>query len=282
MNQIIFNQSERMTTSMNKTSLKLYAALILILNLMPCRINAQNDYADFFKYSYTIIRENPLNRAFQNVVFSLAYISLFPAYEYMTVDALQSEKYLVKKDYPLAQAWINEIGKKYPELHFENKLFLQHNKSSALGYIPHNHIYFYRETLEALESCYRKKMKKAQLHVQEEQLLAQEELYLVRQAGCIERNDIQDLYIAAAGLSVSEALLAYGLNNIVQDKNTSYDTAAARDAAFTKYNFNSRCICLVTGAAALASFYYFIIDQEKKADDIALNLMQQKNKEASL
>ena len=267
---------------MNKTSLKLCAVLILSFNLLPSTMHAQNDYTDFFKYSYTIIRENPFNQAFQNVAFSLAYISLFPAYEYMTVDALQSEKYLVKKDYPLTQAWINEIGKKYPELHFETKLFLQHNNSSALGYIPHNHIYFYRQTLEALESSCRKKMKKGLLHLQEEQLLAQEELYLVRQAGCIERNDIQDLYIAVVGLSVSEALLFYGLNNIVQDKNTSYDTAAARDAAFTKYNFNSLCICLVTGAAALASFYYFIIHQQKKADDIALNLMQQKNQEASL
>jgi len=271
-----------MTISMNKTSLKLYAALILSFNCVATTMHAQDNYTELVKYSYTIIRENALTRAFQNVAFSLAYISIFPAYEYMTVDASESEKHLVKKDYPLAQAWINEIGKKYPELHFETKLFLQHNKSSALGFIPHNHIYFYRQNLESLESCYRKKMNKRQLHASEEQLLAQQELDLVRQAGCIERHDIQDWYIFLVGLSASQELLDYGLNNLVQDKKTVFDTAASRDTAFLKYSFNSRCTWLVTSAAALASYYYFVKYQQKRADEFASNLIEQKNSQASL
>lgn len=251
---------------MNKTNLKLCIAFMFTLILMPQAVHAESDPK---QGQYSFFSEDSYTRISRNLMFSLGYIGFLAACEYSEKKTLISEKNLVKIDYPYAQRWYHDIAKKYPQAHLETKMFLQSNTMGSSG----TSIYFPRSILVFIDSCYQRKMAGALLNAKEEEFLAEQGFYILREAGYLERNDTLQKYVTLACLALANEAVSYGLNNMIQDTTKQYDNQNDFDKALADYNFNSHCIWLATTIASTLAYDYFKNQQHKNANAYAFNII---------
>jgi hypothetical protein len=239
------------------------------LIVMPHAISAESDSAQPITGKYRILFEDTYTRIAQNLLFSLGYIGFLAVCEYNAKDALIADKRLVKNNYPHAQAWYNALAKKYPQAGLETKVFLQ---SHTIGSFD-NYIYMPQSVLAFIESCYQNKIKKVRLDAQQEAFLVEQEFYILREAGCLERNDVQQKYAALTCLAIASEGLAYGLSELIQNRTTTYDNRADFDKAFAAYNFNGRCIWLATTITAVGVYFYLRDQQAKNTNAYVSNMI---------
>ena len=276
MNQIIFNRSERIITSMNKTSLKLYAALILSFNLVATTMHAQDNCAGATKIVYASLPENLGIQAFENIGISLAVIGFLAAFQYIVSDCLIQEEHLVATDYPWAQLWYNDLAKKYPKAHLDTKLFLQSNRGTpakkTLRNASYNNIFFPEDALFLINYYYEKKLQGQELYEFQKSVLAGQEFLLLREAGDIENKDTMKDYIAFASIAIAAQVTEYILGSCIQDKATSHDSLVNLEKALTKRNFTHNCMWYAKAITIFYGFAYVMKNQRIRADAFACNL----------
>jgi len=143
---------------------------------------------------------------------AVAPTALIAASLYFGYNSLTREKYLVKNEFPHAQAWYDYLTTKYPDAHFDSKLFLQKPKNSLIAFFlgkgadgcnwlsSTSHIYFSEEALKEISLIYKKVIDSYPLEEQEKDALARYEFALLHEAGHIEHNDASTTIATITGL----------------------------------------------------------------------------------
>ena len=144
---------------------------------------------------------------------------------YLGYNFLIRQEYLVKNRFPVAQAWYDEITKKYPAAHFDQKQFVQSPKISLIpDYLGdfakkcswssnHDHIYFTDGQLAEITFLYQKVLDGYPLHEAEQFALARHEFTLLQQAGHIEHDDAKDIIITMFGLFAAIGGIEYAIDS---------------------------------------------------------------------
>jgi hypothetical protein len=131
-------------------------------------------------------------------------ISVTNALTYITTSLLVQEKHLVKAQYPYAQQWYEAMVIKYPTAHLDQKLFLQTWRDVNSKYVQHcswfYNIYFPQESLENIDTLYKKVIDGQTLTEQEQISLGKEEFLLLHEAAHIEHSDVFARCITMSGI----------------------------------------------------------------------------------
>ena len=126
------------------------------------------------------------------------------AWNYASTTYLVQEKHLVKTDFPYAQAWYDNLVLKYPTAHLDQKLFLQTWRNVDSKYIQHlswfKNIYFPQDSLETINTLYKKVVDEQQLTQEEQLSLGKEEFLLLHEAAHIEHQDVAARCYAMTGI----------------------------------------------------------------------------------
>ncbi len=261
---------------MNKTSLKLYAALVLSFNFVSTTTYVQDDCACSTKIVYASLPEKLGIQAFQNIGISLAVIGFLTACQYVFADCLIQEEHLVVTDYPWAQLWYNDLAKKYPNAHLDTKLFLQSNRmtpaKNTLRNASFNNIFFPEDALFLIDYYYEMKLQGQELSEYKELILAGQEFLLLREAGDIENNDTVKDSIACVSIAVAAQMAEYIVRSCIQDKATSYDSLVDLEKALTIRYFTQNCMWYSKAIAIFYGFAYVTKSQRIRADDFACKM----------
>jgi hypothetical protein len=125
-------------------------------------------------------------------------------YFYAASSYLVQEKHLVATKYPYAQNWYDQLVIKYPTANLDKKLFLQTWRGVDSKFIQHcssfHHIYFPQDSLEKINTLYKKVVDGEQLTTEEEISLGKEEFLLLHEAARIEHKDVASQCFASTGM----------------------------------------------------------------------------------
>ena len=152
----------------------------------------------------TPLQASPTGQAISNITTFSTIIGLITLSNYINCTYLVQEKFLVKADYPHAQAWYNEMAKKHPTAHLNDKLFLQTMRGVPSRYMSwcstFNQIYFPQEALKDIDNLYRKKTIDGHpLTDKEILIMGMQEFVLLHEAGHIEHDDMTNRLLTLIG-----------------------------------------------------------------------------------
>lgn len=171
-------------------------------------------------FTLPIIELTPAKKdAIFNVSIAAAFITYIAATQYAITTYLATEEFLVKTDYPVAQAWYDAMTIKYPTAHLDQKLFLQTMRHENKKYISwcstFNQIYFPQDALQDIETLYQKQLDGEFLTHEEILTLGKQEFILLHEAGHIEHGDMTQRFMNIIGaFAITETARAlYKENN---------------------------------------------------------------------
>lgn len=111
------------------------------------------------------------------------------------------EEFYVKNNYPYAQVWYDEIAKKYPMAHFEQRKFLQARRgilhNDVTWEATFNQIYAHKGDLQRIDEIYKKKSANEVISEEDVIILNICEFLLLHEAAHVNNNDSAYRLIAA-------------------------------------------------------------------------------------
>jgi len=160
--------------------------------------------------------------AIVNVSVFSVLIAYITSIQYAVTTYLPTEEFLVKTDYPVAQAWYDAMVLKYPQANFDQKLFLQTMRQANKKYISwcstFNQIYFPQDALQEIECLYQKKLNGEILTDEEALILGKQEFILLHEAGHIVHGDMAKTFMNVIGaFAITE-----GVRALYQESNPSH------------------------------------------------------------
>jgi hypothetical protein len=227
---------------------------------------------------YQIIQESLFSRLLASMaITSFEGSHSLEACQFWTNPYLFDKKYedsLVSLKYPYAQAWYEEIAQKYPQLHFENKVFMK----SAHNYDYYSYIvlFFSSQVLARIDCYYKKKMNGQSLDKREAACLEKYEWMLVSDATKIENYDTVKNYSVWLSLLLAREATAYTLENMLQDRTALYDTLEEMQSALNWGRFYNVTIFCATCLAVQRLYRQYKNYKNKLTDDCVAKTMHDK------
>ncbi|MBV8660524.1 MAG: M48 family metalloprotease [Candidatus Dependentiae bacterium] len=197
---------------------KLLCTALLCMNLMQSPIKAIDNTLTETLFNHQLYQRTTLTTGAVTGI-----LALIAAYNYTTATYLIQEKDLVKSKYPYAQAWYNDMAKKYSKAHLHQKLFLQRMHYVSPKHISwsstFNQIYFPQDSLKDIDNLYRRKLSGEKLIDEEELTLSKEEFILLHEAAHIEHNDMSKRIGSNIGLILAMNFLQMFILQNLEFKN---------------------------------------------------------------
>lgn len=144
----------------------------------------------------------------RSIPISIVTVSIIStlAYHYYSALPRSEDLQIIQEKYPYAQAWYNDLIKKYPQIHFDRKRFLcgdYANGESIRWKSSFYQIYCPSDILENINMLYAKKIKGGVLTNNDLLYLHVQEFMILCQAGAIQQYHIMQRYLRTLGIFVS-------------------------------------------------------------------------------
>ncbi len=121
------------------------------------------------------------------------FVAALGAGSYIAYSCNIPEEFYVKNNYPYAQIWYDEMAQKYPDAHFDQKVFLQARPGILDNELnwqnSFNQIYAPKADLQIIDEIYKKKAANVAISQEDSMVLHSCEFVLLNKAAHIKNND---------------------------------------------------------------------------------------------